>query len=172
MALEGAGDIEQIGRLTNISTSIQWDKYLNNLRENIARIANAVTITQGLHVNVNIVVLNCQKCNQCLKCQESIFWKSENFPKIWKFSGNLKILRKSKNFLEIWKFSENLKIFRKSENFLKIYKNSENLKIFRNLRSGRHSDHMSQGSQVCGIAPQLSVRSWRRWCQTDRHLNL
>ena len=35
VALEGAGDIGQIGRLTNSSTSIQWDKYLNKIRANI-----------------------------------------------------------------------------------------------------------------------------------------
>ena len=42
--------------------------------ENIARIANAVpchSLFKGHNVNVNIVVLNCHKCNQCLKCQVS-----------------------------------------------------------------------------------------------------
>ena len=40
---------------------------------NIARIANAVPVTLYSRVTmiVNIVVLNCQKCNQCLKCQIS-----------------------------------------------------------------------------------------------------
>ena len=48
-------------------------------------------------------------------------------------------------------------MFRKSENV------SKNLKIFRNLRSGHHSDQMSQVSR---IALQLS---WRLWCPTNRH---
>ena len=37
------------------------------------------------YIIVNIVVLNGQQCNQCLKCQVSghkIFKKSENFPNI------------------------------------------------------------------------------------------
>ena len=40
---------------------------------NIARIANAVPVTlySRVTVNVEIVVLNCQKCNQCLKGQRS-----------------------------------------------------------------------------------------------------
>jgi len=64
---------------------------------NIARIANAVpchSLFKGHNVNVNIVVLNCQKCNQCLKCQVSahkslglLFDVDENL----KFSENLKI---------------------------------------------------------------------------------
>ena len=29
------------------------------------------SLFKGHNVNVNIVVLNCQKCNQCLKCQVS-----------------------------------------------------------------------------------------------------
>ena len=29
------------------------------------------SLFKGYNVNVNIVVLNCQKCNQCLKCQVS-----------------------------------------------------------------------------------------------------
>ena len=36
--------------------------------KNIARIANAVSVT----VNVEIVVLNGQKCNQCLKGHKSL----------------------------------------------------------------------------------------------------
>ena len=40
---------------------------------NIARIANAVPVTlySRVTVNVEIVVLNCQKCNQCLKGHKS-----------------------------------------------------------------------------------------------------
>ena len=41
--------------------------------ENIARIANAVPVTLYSRVTVNVesVVLNCQKYNQCLKCHKS-----------------------------------------------------------------------------------------------------
>ena len=41
---------------------------------NITRIGNAVPITLYSRVAVNdeIVVLNCQKCNQCLKCHKSL----------------------------------------------------------------------------------------------------
>ena len=45
-----------------------------SLCQNIARIANAVpcpSLFKGHNVNVDIVVLNCHKCNQCLKCQVS-----------------------------------------------------------------------------------------------------
>ena len=38
-----------------------------------------------LRAECHIVVLNCQQCNQCFKCQVSghkIFKKSENFPNI------------------------------------------------------------------------------------------
>ena len=80
------------------------------------------SLFNGHNVIVNIVVLNCQKCNQCLKCQVSghksqgllfegvenmkIFQKYENFPKIF---------QKYEKFSKIWKFSENMKSFRKSE---------------------------------------------------------
>ena len=42
--------------------------------KNIAKIANAVPVTlySRVTVNVEIVVLNCEKCNQCLKCHKSI----------------------------------------------------------------------------------------------------
>ena len=41
---------------------------------NIARIANAVPVTLHSRVtmNIEIVALNCQKCNQCLKCHKSL----------------------------------------------------------------------------------------------------
>ena len=44
-----------------------------NDTKNIARIANAVPVTlySRVTMNVEIVVLNCQKCNQCLKCHKS-----------------------------------------------------------------------------------------------------
>ena len=48
---------------------------LNQEQEkNIARITNAVpchSLFKGHNVIVDIVVHNCQKCNQCLKCQVS-----------------------------------------------------------------------------------------------------
>ena len=42
--------------------------------KNIARIANAVPVTlySRVTVNVDIVVLNCRKCNQSLKCHNSL----------------------------------------------------------------------------------------------------
>ena len=42
--------------------------------KNIARIANAVPVTlySRVTVNVEIVVLNCQKCNQGLKCHKAL----------------------------------------------------------------------------------------------------
>ena len=42
--------------------------------QNIARIANAVPVTlySRVTVNVEIGVLNCQKCNQCLKGHKSL----------------------------------------------------------------------------------------------------
>ena len=111
----------------------------------IIELGEAITrhsLFKGHNVIGNIVVLNCQQCNQCLKCQVSghkslgllwnfskirkcsktlkFFRKSEIFQKIRKFSKNLKIYQKSGNFPKIWKFSENLEIFRKSEKFLKI----------------------------------------------------
>ena len=44
------------------------------LEENIARIANAVPVTlySRVTLNVEIVVLSCQKCNQCLKGHKSL----------------------------------------------------------------------------------------------------
>ena len=71
------------------------------------------SVFKGHNVIVHIVVLNCQKCNQCLKCPVS---GHKNFQKIWKLSKNLKTFKKSKNFPKIWKFFKNLKTFQKSEN--------------------------------------------------------
>ena len=63
----------------------------------------------------NIVVLNCQKCNQCHKCQVSGHKSlgSENLLKIWrkKTVKNLKICRKSENLSEFWNFIKSLKIY-------------------------------------------------------------
>ena len=44
------------------------------ISKNIARIANAVPVTLYSRVimNVEIVVLNCQKCKQCLKGHKSL----------------------------------------------------------------------------------------------------
>ena len=47
----------------------QWHRF----KKNIARIANVVPVTLYSRVTVNVesVVLNCQKYNQCLKCHKS-----------------------------------------------------------------------------------------------------
>ena len=49
------------------------------LNLNIARIANAVPVTlySKVTMNVGFVVLNCQKCNQCLKGHKSLGLVSE-----------------------------------------------------------------------------------------------
>ena len=104
------------------------------------------SLFKGHNVNVNTVVLNCPKCNQCHKCQVlRMFSKChDNFPKIWKFSENLKIFKNSENFPKIWKFSKILKNFWKSEKFLKIFRKSENFpkiwKFSENLKSFRKSE--------------------------------
>ena len=82
------------------------------------------SVFKGHNVIVHIVVLNCQKCNQCLKCQVS---GHKNFQKIWKLSKNLKTFQKSENFSKIWKLLRNLKIFWKFKNLPKIWNFSENL---------------------------------------------
>ena len=87
-----------------LKLKFQFCQKIGTIVKNIARIANAVpchSLFKGDNVNVNIVVLNCQKCNQCLKCQVSGHKKSENFQKIWKISKNLKTFQKSENFLKI-----------------------------------------------------------------------
>ena len=53
------------------------------------------SVFKSHNVIVHIVVLNCQKCNQCLKCQVS---GHKNFQKFWKLSKNLKTFQKSENF--------------------------------------------------------------------------
>ena len=85
------------------------------------------SVFKGHNVIVHIVVLNCQKCNQCLKCQVS---GHNNFQKIWQLSKNLKTFKISENFSKIWKLLRNLKIFRKSKNLLKILNFSENVENF------------------------------------------
>ena len=47
---------------------------LRTRSKNIARIANAVPVTlySRVTMNVEIVVLDCQKCNQCLKGHKSL----------------------------------------------------------------------------------------------------
>ena len=63
------------GRVKLYSTRTSWYHFIvrrNN--PNIARIANAVpchSFFKGHNVIVNTFVHNCQKCNQCLKCQVS-----------------------------------------------------------------------------------------------------
>ena len=75
------------------------------------------TLFKGHNVIVDIVVLNCQKCNQCQKCQVSGHKSlgSENLLKIWrkKTVKNLKIFRKSEILSKIWFFFKSLKICRK-----------------------------------------------------------
>ena len=46
----------------------------HDIHKNIARIANAVpfTLNSRVTMNDNIVVLNCQKCNQCLTGHKSL----------------------------------------------------------------------------------------------------
>ena len=53
--------------LSTLTMSDRWEAFTNILK-NIARIAKAVPVTlySRVTVNVEIVVLNCQKCNQCL----------------------------------------------------------------------------------------------------------
>ena len=69
------------------------------------------SLFKGLNVIVHIVVLNCQKCNQCLKCHVS---GHKIFQKIWKLLRNLKTFWKSRKKSKKLKFSENLTIFCKS----------------------------------------------------------
>ena len=78
----------------------------------IIELGEAITrhsLFKGHNVIGNIVVLNCQKCNQCHKSLGLIF------EGVLLMSWPLSL-----SFLEIWKFSENLEIFRKSGNFPKI----------------------------------------------------
>ena len=100
------------------------------------------SVFKGHNVIVHIVVLNCQKCNQCLKCQVS---GHNNFQKIWQLSKNLKTFQISENFSKIWKLLRNLNIFwksnffsRKSDNFqqiLNVFKKSVKLsKICQNCQ--------------------------------------
>ena len=59
---------------------VEWDHLCLDIlsilptNKNIARIANAVPVTlySRVTLNVEIVVLNCQKCNHCLKGQKSL----------------------------------------------------------------------------------------------------
>ena len=94
------------------------------------------SLFKGHNVIVNIVVLNCQKCNQCHKCQVSGH----------KFLGLL------------WNCSENLKFFQSSETFLKIRFVFENGQVM----SPCHSDNMSQGSRVSGIVWGQLEKPWHQ----------
>ena len=71
------------------------------------------SLFKGQNVIVNIVVLNCQKCNQCLKCQVSAH---KSLGLLFEGDENLTIFRKSKKIPNIF---ENLTIFRKSDIFRK-----------------------------------------------------
>ena len=69
------------------------------------------------------------------------WWKSENFPKIWKLFNN----RKNRKNLKIWTFSENWKSFRKSEFFRKSKFFFKNLKsFFESLKSFWKSEKFSK----------------------------
>ena len=59
--------------LSTLTMSDRWEAFTNILK-NIARIAKAVPVTlySRVTVNVEIVVLNCQKCNQCLEGRKSL----------------------------------------------------------------------------------------------------
>ena len=69
-------------------------------------------VIQG-SLNVEIVVLNCQKYNQCLKYHVSAH---KSLELLFEGDENLKFFRKSENFPKIWKLTQNLKIFQKCEN--------------------------------------------------------
>ena len=72
-----------IDKLTNCFEAVDFGESFNSGdsedfcefsdSENIARIANAVPVTlySRVTLNVKIVVLNCQKCNHCLKGHKS-----------------------------------------------------------------------------------------------------
>ena len=72
--------VDQLSKAMRILTNIAKGRGLAHTTEvtsslkNIARIVNAVPVTlySRVTVNVEIVVLNCQKCNQCLKGHKSL----------------------------------------------------------------------------------------------------
>ena len=70
------------------------------------------SLFKGHNVIVNIVVLNCQKCNQCLKCHVSVH---KNFQKLRKLPKNIKKLSKLskivKNCQKLSKIIKIVKIF-------------------------------------------------------------
>ena len=86
---------------------------------------------KGHNVIVHIVVLNCQKCNQCPKCQVSGNKSFQKFRKSEFFFKNLK----SEIFLKIWQFSANLKCFTKiCQNCQKLSKLSKLSKIVKIIK--------------------------------------
>ena len=69
--IDPAADIIESGLLKpKVALTSDWLK-------NIARIANAVPVTlySRVTLNVDIVILNCQKCNQCLKGHKGALWR-------------------------------------------------------------------------------------------------
>ena len=67
---------------------LDWKFVISKHRKN-CECCHHHSLFKGHNVNVTTVVLNCQKCNQCHKCQVSgflnvmkIFQKSKIFPKI------------------------------------------------------------------------------------------
>ena len=161
LPLEGSQQLEKGEPYSTFCYEADWE--LLKHRKNFKGCSHH-SLFKGHKEIVNIVILNFEQCNQCLKCQVSghmIFKKSE------KNSKNLKNLRKSEKFLKIWKISENLlkifrklsanlKIFRKSEKFLKIWnfwksEISENLKNFANQSGHVSSLLWSNVSKVTGL---------------------
>ena len=64
------------------------------------------SVFKGHNVIIHIVVLNCQKCDQCFSVKSQVtktFKTSENFPQIWKLSKLSKIV---KNCQKLWKLSK------------------------------------------------------------------
>ena len=103
------------------------------------------SLFKGHNVIVHIVVLNCQKCNQCLKCHVS---GHKNFQKLWKLPKNLKTFRKSENIQKLSKLSKIDKIvencqklsklsiivknYQKCQKWSKSVKTSKKIKKFQN----------------------------------------
>ena len=133
--------LEENGILTDISFSKlafkTFQEEYSKHRKN-CECCHHHSIFKGHNVIVHIVVLNCQKCNQCLKCQVS---GHKNFQKIWKFSANLKcfpkICQNCKNCQKLSKLSKLSKIIKncqKCSKLLKIVKIVKNVKNCQNCK--------------------------------------
>ena len=85
------------------------------------------SLFKGHNVIVHIVVLNCQKCNQCLKCHVS---GHKNFQKLSKIFRNCQKLSKIvKYWQQLSKIVKIVKKFSIVKNFQKISKLSKIVKI-------------------------------------------